>query len=290
MTRIALLADIHSNLPALEAVLADFSPNDVDAIVVAGDVVNWGPFSAQVMERLTALRPALIRGNNELYLLDLDTPRAPAHWKNYTIPPWTLTQLGAHWLNVIATWPDTLTLRFPDAPTLRIVHGSPRSHFEPIFPLSTEDELAPILHGVEENTIVAAHTHLAMDRQVGRWHILNPGSVGVPLDGIRSASYMLLKSDKSGWHAELRRVPFDYAPIFAEFARLNFVDSCGPTAQLVIEEYKTARLAVHPFNEWHKANFPGEPSTFAMLEQFAIVDKWRYTPPAYHVNLDADGT
>src|SRR5579859_3158795 len=108
MNRIAVLSDIHGNLPALDAVLKDLADLSVDRIVVAGDVLNWGPFTDPVMERLVALDCAIIRGNNELYLLDHDTPRAPAHWKDYTISPWTLNHLDAQWLKVIAAWPDTL--------------------------------------------------------------------------------------------------------------------------------------------------------------------------------------
>ena len=81
----------------------------------------------------------------------------------------------------MAAWPDSLSLRFRDAANLRIVHGSPRSHFEGIFAQMSDAQIEAILAGVEEETIVSAHTHLELDRQVNRWHILNPGSVGVPL-------------------------------------------------------------------------------------------------------------
>src|SRR5579859_4332976 len=164
MTRIAVLSDIHGNLPALDAVLQDLSAFSVDRIVIAGDVLNWGPFTNPVMECLASLDCAYIRGNNELYLLDHNTSRAPEHWKNYTIAPWTLDRLDARWLNAIATWPDTLSLRFRDAPTLRVVHGSPRSPFEAIFPSISEAEALEMLEGVEETTVIAAHTHLNMDR------------------------------------------------------------------------------------------------------------------------------
>ena len=82
LTTLAVLSDLHGNLPALEAVLADLAQFQVDQAIVAGDVINWGPFSAQVMERVTAGGWAVIRGNNEFYLLDYDTPRAPAAWSN----------------------------------------------------------------------------------------------------------------------------------------------------------------------------------------------------------------
>jgi predicted phosphodiesterase len=93
MTRLAVLSDIHGNLPALEAVLADMKPFAVDQVVIAGDVVNWGPFSADVMERVTCENWAIIRGNNEFYLLEYNTPRQPEHWQSYTLLPWLYHQL-----------------------------------------------------------------------------------------------------------------------------------------------------------------------------------------------------
>jgi Icc-related predicted phosphoesterase len=131
MTRIALLSDIHGNMTALDAVLEDLSAFSVDRIVVAGDVVNWGPHNVEVMQRIVDEGWAVIRGNQELYMLDQDTVRAPAEWQSFTISRWTRRQLGPRWLSVMAAWPDVLTLRFRDAPTLRVVHGSPRSRGHP---------------------------------------------------------------------------------------------------------------------------------------------------------------
>ena len=70
MTQLAILSDIHGNLPALDAVLNDLAQFKVDQVVVAGDVINWGPFSAQVMERVTREGWPALRGNTEFYLLD----------------------------------------------------------------------------------------------------------------------------------------------------------------------------------------------------------------------------
>jgi predicted phosphodiesterase len=284
MTRVAVLSDIHGNLPALEAVLNDLTQFKVDQVIVAGDVINWGPFSSQVMQRVTSEGWAVIRGNNELYLLDYDTPRAPKSWQHYTIPPFLHRQLDEKQIATLATWPDSLTLRFRDAPTVRVVHGTPRSHFEPIYPISTDEEIATMLAGVEETTFICGHTHLPLDRQVRRWHVLNPGTVGVPLDGTSDAHYMLLDGDETGWRATFRQVRYDNSPLFTEFERLNFVEHVGVVGQLVIEEFRTSRLEVHPFIYWHRDIYPDQPQTFDHLEQYASVDKWAYTPPAYHIN------
>ena len=152
MTRLAVLSDIHGNLPALQVVIRDMEAFNVDHVVCAGDNVNWGPFSRQVMEIITAKHWAIIRGNNEYYPLDFQTNRAPAHWSDFRIPPVLMEQLGAHWLNVIASMPDTRSLRFRDAPPIRVVHGIPDNPWKPIYPDTSDDDIRDYLKDMPEST------------------------------------------------------------------------------------------------------------------------------------------
>jgi predicted phosphodiesterase len=286
MTRLAVLADIHGNLPALEAVAADLAAQSVDHVVVAGDVISWGPFPAAVVEEILSSGWAVIRGNAEFYLLDYNTPRAPAAWSDRTqfaTLPLLCEQLAARHAR-IAAWPDTLSLRFPDAPPLRVVHGSPRSPWESLSPLRSDEEVAAMLMGVEETTIIAGHIHQIVDRTIDRWHILNPGSVGVPLDGCFAASYMLLEGDAVGWHPTFRRVPFDYGPLFAEFERQHFIERCGVIGRLIIAEFRTARIQVVPFLRWRAAHHPHAPITPALLEEFLTSDPWEYISPLFRLD------
>jgi len=237
-----------------------------------------------VLERLLPLGGALMRGNAEFYLLDYQTPREPAHWHEFTMPPWLKAQLAGRWHNYLAALPDTLQLRYPDAPPVRVVHGQPGDHWNGIFPHHNDDEISDILRDVEETTVIAAHTHITMDRQVGRWHILNPGSVGNPLDGDPRAKYMILDGDANGWQATLRCVVYDYAPLFAEFERQNLVEQIGATAYLIVEEYKVARARVYPFHRWRHAERDGATETLAMAHYFVEnVDPALYLPEAYRV-------
>lgn len=283
MTRLALLADIHGNLPALEAVLARIKTQAVDQVVIAGDLINWGPFSAAVLQRLAGQGHAIIRGNNEYYLLEHNTPRMPAHWRHYELLPWLNGPLQGHWRREIACWPDELSLRFADAPALRVVHGAPGDPWRSLHPLLPEAELEAMLAGVEETTVVAAHSHLPLNRRVGRWQLVNPGTVGVPLDGRPGcARYALLQGSPAGWRVEQQCVTYDLEPLFAEFTRQGFVDEYGVTAQLVIEEFRTAYLQVHPFNLWRQASCPDAPPDAALLARFREANILQYTPREYH--------
>ena len=283
MTRLAVLADIHGNLPALQAVIDDMNQFDVDHVVVAGDSVNWGPFSREVLELGFQRRWALIRGNNAFYALDYGTVRAPDSWSSFSLPPILREQLGDGWLNAISCLPDTLSLRFVDAPPLRVVHGVPDNPWQAIFPCSTLDEVADWLGSVNEGTVICAHSHIPMERHINRWHIFNPGSVGVPLDGDFSASYMILDGHTKGWElAAYRRVPFDYDPLYREFDRQNFVLRGGVTASLVVEEFRTASLQVHPYIHWKQRHFGDRPDNRDLLREFLeLEDVGEYMPAPY---------
>lgn len=287
MTRLAVLSDIHGNLPALEAVMNDMAIYNVDHVVVAGDSINWGLFSRQVMEIITAQNWATIRGNNEFYLLDYNTPRAPKHWSSFTLPPLIHKQLGELWLNKIACLPDSLSLRFRDAPPLRVVHGIPDNPWQAISPQTPIEDIRLWLKDVPETTIIGAHSHIAMERYVDRWQIFNPGSVGVPLDGDFTASYMILEGHSDGWVLqEHRRIPFDYAPLFAEFERQRFIEQCGVTEWLVVEEFRTARLQVYPFAMWSQSNYPDQSPTDAMRDEFLQLEDVSDYIPADYRDLD----
>jgi hypothetical protein len=236
------------------------------------------------LERVTTAGWAVIRGNNEYYPLDYNTDRAPAEWKTYTLIPLLLRQLGPRWLNQLAVWPDTLCLRFPDAPTLRVYHGSPRSVWEGIYDIMPDEQIAEMLAGVEESTIITGHTHLPLDRQVGRWHVLNPGSAALPLDGQLAASYMILDGSPTGWRATLRRVEYDRAPVFAAYERIGFVKQCGVSGRFVLEELRTGRIHLVAFRRWRAATCP-HLSERAALDLFTEADRWAYTPAPYHINL-----
>lgn len=289
MTTLAVLADIHGNLPALQAVMQDMAQFEIDQVVVAGDVVNWGPFSAQCMDVLVREGWPVIRGNNEFYLLDYNTQREPDAWKDraqWSLLAWLHEQLRGEHRTRIASWPDTLSLRFADGPPIRVVHGCGHSPWEGLFAKESSEDTQAKLAGVEERFVVAAHTHLPMDHAVGQWHIFNPGSVGVPLDGQFCARYMLLESraDGRGWQPKFRQVAIDNMAVLDEFRRQQFVERCGVIGQLVVDEFVTARLQVLPFIYWRNAVRSSAPLTAALYEEFTAADPWPFTPLPYHVN------
>jgi predicted phosphodiesterase len=288
VTKLAVLSDIHGNLPALEAVISDLKKLDVDHVIVAGDVINFGPFARQVTELVIENGWSVIRGNNEYFLVDYKTPRAPAQWDDpvqFAPIVWLDRQFNHRLKTLIASWPDALNLRFRDAPPLQLFHGTPNSPWDSIHGTLTDEEIEELLGSVEADYIICGHTHLPMDRQSGRWRIFNPGSVGVPLDGVFSASYMILEGNEQGWMPAFRRIPFDYEAIFEEFEKSGYNKECGPIGRLTLEMYKAAR-PLFGFLQWREHLRPNEPLSEALLDEYlSTANWWEFVHPAYHVNM-----
>ena len=289
MTKLAILSDIHGNLPALEAVLSDLKNFAVDQIIVAGDVINFGPFSNQTAKIVIENNWPVIRGNNEYFLLDSNTPRAHVEWSNpilFAPTLWTVQHFDPRLKSIISTWPDTINLRFDGTHPIQLFHGTPNSSWDPIFWTMTDAEIENILSSVEANYVICGHTHLPMDRKSGRWQIFNPGSVGVPLDGIPSASYMMLEGDKQGWRPIFRRIPFNYDAIYEEFEESGFNKGCGPIGSLVVELYKRAR-PTFGFLKWREIHRPNSNLSFELVDEFFKDDEWwDFMQPAYHINRE----
>lgn len=288
MTNLAILSDIHGNIPALQAVLADLATFEIDHVIVPGDVIGFGPSPRQAAQLVLEKGWSVIRGNNEFFLTDYKTPRALAEWDDpvqFAPTIWLDSQFDRKLKTVIGSWADTLSLYFRDAPPILVCHGTPASPWGTIYSTMTEEEIEKTLCDVEAEYVICGHTHLPMDRQSGKWRILNPGAVGVPLDGLFSASYMILEGNEEGWTPTFRRVPFDYDAVFEEFERSGYNQASGPMGRLVLEVYKTAR-PLFGFLRWRENHRPGSALTYGLVEEYLTkCNWWEFSHPAYHINM-----
>jgi predicted phosphodiesterase len=198
---LALLYDIHGNLPALEAVLDDLAGRGVERFILGGDMAPFGPWPAETVARLRGLDDAVwIRGNTERWLVERlaeDEPMAAAVQA-------CRDDLGDAVADELGALPQSARI---DAATIAW-HGSPVSDMRSFMPEPGEDE-AELLEGVTDSRLVFGHTHLQFQRPSVRdgLALLNPGSVGIPLDGDHRAAYALLAPNGT---VELRRVEYDW--------------------------------------------------------------------------------
>ena len=287
MTRLAILADIHGNLPALEAVINDMEQFKVDEVIVAGDLINGAPFSTQVLEIVFKNRWCAIRGNHEFYALNYGSDREKPVHKKSPMPKW-LCERVVSWMSKIAAMPDSLTLYYPHLPPVRVEHGIPNRNNKAINPLTSEDTIHEWLAPVQESVFIAGHYHIAFERHVGQWHILNPGPVGMSCNGIRKAYYLILDGKDGQWQANFRHVDYDFSPIADAFHHSDDFADLGILADLQFEQLRMARPIINAFYDWHHETFPAEIATQEKITEF-LNDKtamWHYFGAKYQVNQE----
>lgn len=197
----ALLYDIHGNLAALEAVLADADGRGVQHFVLGGDYALFGPRPEETIGRLRGLPNAIwIRGNGERW-----TAR-PHEAPGDEVVPGAIAAcrqaLGSEAVAELVALPEQATLA-----GTRYCHASPVSDVRSFLPSPAGDE-AELLAGVSEPRLVFGHTHLPFTRRsAAGTELVNPGSVGMPFDGDPRAAYALLHEDGQIEH---RRIDYDH--------------------------------------------------------------------------------
>ena len=193
--RVAALYDIHGNLPALEAVLAELHRHNVDAIVIGGDIV-WGPMPAETLDLLRALGGDVrwIRGNadREVATAGPEDPEASGSDLVARITHWTAGALDDGQRAFLRDLPPTTSIEVDELGLVLFCHATPRSDEEIVTSLAPDDVVAEALAQTSEDVIVCGHTHAQFDRRVGSKRFVNAGSVGMPYENRPGAYWTLL--------------------------------------------------------------------------------------------------
>ena len=203
--RVAALYDVHANVPALEAVLADVERERVDTIVFGGDL-TWGPEPSEALTIVRSLPHArFVRGNCD---------REPDEWER--------SRLSAEDVAFLQGLPESLELD-----TVLYCHATPRSDEEIVTPATSDEDLAEILEGVEQQAVIAGHTHMQQDRQIGAVRFVNAGSVGLPYEGELAAFWALVDDGE----IELRKTSLEVDRVADAFRRSDW-----PRAEELLRE------------------------------------------------------
>jgi predicted phosphodiesterase len=249
--RIAVLNDIHANLPALEAVLDEVRDAGVDGVVLGGDVLP-GPMQRDTLDRLRTLDVPVhaIYGNGELALLaqlDAATPDSVTYWGTTSGGPmperyrewirWGARELSTEDVNWVRSWPITLRLEIESIGDVLFCHGTPTSETDAFTSQTPEDVLKPVFDGLGVRLVVCGHTHMQFDRTIGATRVVNAGSVGSPF-GRTGADWLLLGPDVQLRHtnydlqAAADRVRATTFPGAQEFADVNILNPPAEAAML----------------------------------------------------------
>ncbi|MDQ3958083.1 MAG: metallophosphatase family protein [Actinomycetota bacterium] len=205
--RVAALYDLHGNLPALEAVLAEIAREDVDLVVFGGDLA-WGPRPRETVER--ALDPGLparyVRGNGDRSVGERQgTAQGLEPWVA-EVTEWCADRLGPRLRASLLEMEPSVTVSVEGVGSVLFCHGSPRSDEEILTDATPDARLSEAVAGVTADLVVCGHTHMQFDRASGDVRVVNAGSVGMPYEAEPGAYWALL-----GPGVSLRRTAYDYA-------------------------------------------------------------------------------
>lgn len=287
--RLAVLADIHGNLPAFQAVLAELERIQPDFVLLDGDLINPVPFNGEIIDYVRGTDWGVVRGNHEFYLLDYGTERAipgsddPVRWGSLH---WLLRNVTTAQAQYLASLPDERTLYFPATQPIRMAHGVPGRNRVGFYQQMPADKILLEICDIPQHTIISAHTHVQVDRQLclpvaadprsnphgedghyldkpsaqpatsaGYWHLLNPGSVGLPLEQDSRAAFAVLESvpesvEPGGWRVEHHRVEYDRRPALEAFCTSGLLEAGGPIATIFYWELVTAEPEIVDYYRW----------------------------------------
>jgi putative phosphoesterase len=242
--RLAAIYDIHGNLPALEAVLADLRTHGVDEVLVGGDVVP-GPMPRACLEALKALDTPVhfIHGNGEQDLLAVERGETPDRVPRplLDVLRWVTQELPDHHMAEIAAWPASWQRELEGLGLVRFWHATPRADTEIFTSITPVERLLPVLDGTGASVLVCGHTHMQFDRQVGTTRVVNAGSVGMPFG--RPGAYWALLHERG---VDLHRTPYDLeaaeARIEASDYPFDFDLLEPPRASEMLERFEAAAM------------------------------------------------
>ncbi len=253
--RVAAIYDIHGNLPALEAVLVNLRRENVDMVVVGGDVFP-GPMPAETLACLLGLDVPVtfIRGNGDREVLarmsGTETEWFSSATEQWRRPiQWSAEQLRTQDQELLAAWPSVCQLRIDGLGDVMFCHATPRNDTEIFTRLTAAEQLLPIFEPHNVPVVVCGHTHMQFDRRIGQTRVVNAGSVGMPF-GNPGAYWILLgpgvdfRRTEYDLDGAVRRVSATSYPDAEQFARRHIL--CPPTEEETLASFNRVEIRAEP--------------------------------------------
>ncbi len=273
--KIAVLSDVHGNYPALLTVAEHVEAWQPDIVILAGDIVNRGPRSAECLAFVLAKQKEanwqLVGGNHEEYVIAQSKPERPDEGPQAEIQRasrWTYERIQ-HEVHILAALPFSRELTGPGGDTLRVTHGSILGTRDGIYP-HTEDAEMPSKIGLPMPAVFCVgHTHQPLVRTLNGTLVVNAGSVGLPFDGDWRASYAQVFWQAGQWQARIVRLPYDRDQAERDFGDSGFLEQGGPLARLMLRELQLARGLIYSWAQMYEQPvLRGELGLVQSVEQF----------------------
>lgn len=248
--KLAVLADIHGNYPALQTVVDHIEQWQPDIVVVAGDIVNRGPRPLECVQLVQRKQQndgwLTVRGNHEDYVISFSQPDAPCSGLEFEIfrsAYWTYRQLNSD-VSFLEAMPFQVNLSADGGQPVRVVHASMTNNRDGIFPNTTDEQLRDKIQTprrLAPGLLCVGHTHWPLVRSLDGTLVVNVGAVGLPFDGDTRAAYGQLTWYQGHWHAEIIRLEYDRAQAEQDFYESGYMEGGGPLTQLILDEFNIAR-------------------------------------------------
>ena len=247
--KIAILSDIHGNLPALQTVTDHITAWQPDYVFVNGDVVNRGPCPAACLRMVAQKRRDagwhLLQGNHEMYVIAHAQPKPAGNGRLLEINHasyWTYQQLNGD-ISALQAWPQSHSLTAPDGSQMYVTHASRRSNRDSILPHAplprVRQQIAPA-----PAVFATAHIHHAFVRPVDQTLVVNSGSAGSLCYGDTRATYAQVTWLHGRWQAQIVYLDYDQGQTERDFHTSGFLEESGPVARIIFEEWRTGRSLV----------------------------------------------
>ena len=211
MSRLALIADVHGNLPALEAVIAAVGP--VDGWICAGDIAGHMPLVDEVVVRLRELGAACVKGNHDVALLEgYGIPNSSAATRALQLQRQVIGEKTRNWLKAL---PETLDLQIGGV-DIRVMHGGPHAPLHQKL-YAVDDSVRASIRG---HLLVVGHTHRPFCDIQTDYGVINPGAVGLPVDGVPVARAAVI--DLPSREVTQIAVPYDFEALVEQMQYLGY--------------------------------------------------------------------
>lgn len=234
--RLAVLSDVHGNLLALEAVLADIEAHgEPDAYLILGDLAAFCPWPSETLARLQELPEVLfLQGNTDRYLVTGQRPmsppvRSPEDWA--VMPAklierdanfrWTVERLSYDDYEFLRDLPTRFDLDVPGYGRIVAIHANAQDDEAFLTPDTPDGEMRDYFSDLDARLVLYGHTHRPMDRMVDGMRIVNDGSAGMPLDGDPRPAYALLDFAGDECAVTIHRVSYDRETVITELERVD---------------------------------------------------------------------
>ena len=218
--KIAIISDIHGNIYSLMNVLNDIEEQKVDTIICLGDLVGYGPHPNEVVAMIRRKNIICLKGNYDASVVDGSYTYIRETAINSFSLPWTIEELRNENRYFLSTLPSHLTLEFNNK-KIKFVHGSPNTINE--YLLEDAENTEKVMHNLQEDVLVCAHTHIPCVKRFGNKLYINDGSVGKPKIGTPDSTYCILEIDNNEKvTAKIIQIQYEYKKIVKDMEMLKF--------------------------------------------------------------------